>query len=182
MKELYLLLEEEELAPQQQADNKTCAGDAWTPNTVSGVGRISPHWASPSGSGVIPNPGGTPRPSPRGWRRAGSGYKGGNPRSPPRSPAAQRVHQDTGGHEGDPEGAVHGAAGGAARRRRAAAAVHQGQGRLGDGACRAQVPHRPGGSRGRGDAGLGGGCLRRVPNPGCCWGGLGGRMARQESQ
>uniref|UniRef100_U3I2T2 Uncharacterized protein n=1 Tax=Anas platyrhynchos platyrhynchos TaxID=8840 RepID=U3I2T2_ANAPP len=33
MKELYLLLEEEELAPQQQADNKTCAGDAWTPNT-----------------------------------------------------------------------------------------------------------------------------------------------------
>ncbi|CAM9594911.1 unnamed protein product [Bubo scandiacus] len=33
MKELYLLLEEEELTPQQQADNKTCAGDAWTPNT-----------------------------------------------------------------------------------------------------------------------------------------------------
>ncbi|NXV74819.1 SOGA1 protein, partial [Atlantisia rogersi] len=33
MKELYLLLEEEELAPQQQADNKTCTGDAWTPNT-----------------------------------------------------------------------------------------------------------------------------------------------------
>ncbi|XP_068768539.1 microtubule cross-linking factor 2 isoform X2 [Struthio camelus] len=33
MKELYLLIEEEELAPQQQADNKTCAGDAWTPNT-----------------------------------------------------------------------------------------------------------------------------------------------------
>ncbi|XP_008935514.1 PREDICTED: protein SOGA1-like, partial [Merops nubicus] len=33
MKELYLLLEEEELAPQQQADNKMCAGDAWTPNT-----------------------------------------------------------------------------------------------------------------------------------------------------
>lgn len=48
MKELYLLLEEEELAPQQQADNKTCTGDAWTPNTVSGVptspgvGGISP--------------------------------------------------------------------------------------------------------------------------------------------
>uniref|UniRef100_A0A8C3KC15 Suppressor of glucose, autophagy associated 1 n=1 Tax=Calidris pygmaea TaxID=425635 RepID=A0A8C3KC15_9CHAR len=33
MKELYLLLEEEELAPQQQADNKTCTGDTWTPNT-----------------------------------------------------------------------------------------------------------------------------------------------------
>ncbi|XP_065706108.2 microtubule cross-linking factor 2 isoform X3 [Patagioenas fasciata] len=33
MKELYLLLEEEELAPQQQADNKTCSGDTWTPNT-----------------------------------------------------------------------------------------------------------------------------------------------------
>ncbi|XP_010077297.1 PREDICTED: protein SOGA1, partial [Pterocles gutturalis] len=33
MKELYLLLEEEELAPQQQTDNKTCAGDTWTPNT-----------------------------------------------------------------------------------------------------------------------------------------------------
>ncbi|NWR62387.1 SOGA1 protein, partial [Bucorvus abyssinicus] len=33
MKELYLLLEEEELAPQQQADNKMCTGDAWTPNT-----------------------------------------------------------------------------------------------------------------------------------------------------
>ncbi|NWZ37563.1 SOGA1 protein, partial [Brachypodius atriceps] len=33
MKELYLLLEEEELAPQQQADNKMCAGDTWTPNT-----------------------------------------------------------------------------------------------------------------------------------------------------
>ncbi|NXW27832.1 SOGA1 protein, partial [Phaetusa simplex] len=33
MKELYLLLEEEELAPQQQADNKTCTGDPWTPNT-----------------------------------------------------------------------------------------------------------------------------------------------------
>lgn len=37
MKELYLLLEEEELAPQQQADNKMCTGDAWTTNTVSGV-------------------------------------------------------------------------------------------------------------------------------------------------
>ncbi|XP_053937353.1 protein SOGA1 isoform X3 [Cuculus canorus] len=33
MKELYLLLEEEELTPQQQTDNKMCAGDAWTPNT-----------------------------------------------------------------------------------------------------------------------------------------------------
>ncbi|NXW46143.1 SOGA1 protein, partial [Nyctiprogne leucopyga] len=33
MKELYLLLEEQELAPQQQADNKTCSGDTWTPNT-----------------------------------------------------------------------------------------------------------------------------------------------------
>ncbi|NXP41446.1 SOGA1 protein, partial [Leiothrix lutea] len=33
MKELYLLLEEEELAPLQQADNKMCAGDTWTPNT-----------------------------------------------------------------------------------------------------------------------------------------------------
>ncbi|XP_064887924.1 microtubule cross-linking factor 2 isoform X2 [Columba livia] len=33
MKELYLLLEEEELAPQQQADNKTCSRDTWTPNT-----------------------------------------------------------------------------------------------------------------------------------------------------
>uniref|UniRef100_A0A8B9FHX2 SOGA1 protein n=1 Tax=Amazona collaria TaxID=241587 RepID=A0A8B9FHX2_9PSIT len=33
MKELYLLLEEEELAPQQQADNKMCTGDTWTPNT-----------------------------------------------------------------------------------------------------------------------------------------------------
>ncbi|NXG51680.1 SOGA1 protein, partial [Psilopogon haemacephalus] len=33
MKELYLLLEEEELTPQQQADNKMCSGDAWTPNT-----------------------------------------------------------------------------------------------------------------------------------------------------
>lgn len=49
MKELYLLLEEEELAPQQQADNKTCSRDTWTPNTVSGVptsqgvGRIRPH-------------------------------------------------------------------------------------------------------------------------------------------
>ncbi|XP_040543924.2 protein SOGA1 isoform X4 [Gallus gallus] len=33
MKELYMLLEEEELTPQQQADNRTCSGDAWTPNT-----------------------------------------------------------------------------------------------------------------------------------------------------
>lgn len=35
MKELYLLIEEEELTPQQQADNKVFAGDAWTLNTVS---------------------------------------------------------------------------------------------------------------------------------------------------
>ncbi|XP_077688043.1 microtubule cross-linking factor 2 isoform X1 [Eretmochelys imbricata] len=33
MKELYLLIEEEELTPQQQADNKMCAGDTWTQNT-----------------------------------------------------------------------------------------------------------------------------------------------------
>ncbi|XP_053102022.1 protein SOGA1 isoform X2 [Hemicordylus capensis] len=33
MKELYLLIEEEELNPQQQADNKTCTGDTWSPNT-----------------------------------------------------------------------------------------------------------------------------------------------------
>ncbi|KAH1182314.1 protein SOGA1 isoform X1 [Mauremys mutica] len=33
MKELCLLIEEEELTPQQQADNKTCAGDIWTQNT-----------------------------------------------------------------------------------------------------------------------------------------------------
>ncbi|XP_059589316.1 protein SOGA1 isoform X3 [Alligator mississippiensis] len=33
MKELYLLIEEEELTPQQQADNKVFAGDAWTLNT-----------------------------------------------------------------------------------------------------------------------------------------------------
>ncbi|NWH63994.1 SOGA1 protein, partial [Geococcyx californianus] len=33
MKELYLLLEEEELSPQQQTDNKMCTGDVWTPNT-----------------------------------------------------------------------------------------------------------------------------------------------------
>nr|XP_009669484.1 PREDICTED: protein SOGA1 [Struthio camelus australis] len=50
MKELYLLIEEEELAPQQQADNKTCAGDAWTPNTLeskAGKGiseRALPDW------------------------------------------------------------------------------------------------------------------------------------------
>ncbi|CAM4549508.1 unnamed protein product [Lepidochelys kempii] len=35
MKELCLLIEEEELTPQQQADNKMCAGDTWTQNTVS---------------------------------------------------------------------------------------------------------------------------------------------------
>ncbi|XP_074867691.1 microtubule cross-linking factor 2 [Carettochelys insculpta] len=35
MKELYLLIEEEELAPQQQADNKLCAGDAWRQSTPS---------------------------------------------------------------------------------------------------------------------------------------------------
>lgn len=34
MKELYLLIEEEELNPQQQGDNKTCAGDSWSQNTV----------------------------------------------------------------------------------------------------------------------------------------------------
>uniref|UniRef100_A0A8D2Q7W8 Suppressor of glucose, autophagy associated 1 n=1 Tax=Varanus komodoensis TaxID=61221 RepID=A0A8D2Q7W8_VARKO len=33
MKELYLLIEEEELNPQQQADNKSCARDAWSQNT-----------------------------------------------------------------------------------------------------------------------------------------------------
>ncbi|XP_049672935.1 protein SOGA1 isoform X3 [Accipiter gentilis] len=50
MKELYLLLEEEELTPQQQSDNKTCAGDAWTPNTLeskAGKGiaeRALPDW------------------------------------------------------------------------------------------------------------------------------------------
>ncbi|XP_025022748.1 protein SOGA1 isoform X3 [Python bivittatus] len=33
MKELYLLIEEEELSPQQQADNKTCTGDPWSQNT-----------------------------------------------------------------------------------------------------------------------------------------------------
>ncbi|XP_048351993.1 protein SOGA1 isoform X2 [Sphaerodactylus townsendi] len=32
MKELYLLIEEEELNPQQQADNKTCAGELWSQN------------------------------------------------------------------------------------------------------------------------------------------------------
>ncbi|XP_015280726.1 PREDICTED: protein SOGA1 [Gekko japonicus] len=32
MKELYLLIEEEELNPQQQADNKTCIGDGWSQN------------------------------------------------------------------------------------------------------------------------------------------------------
>lgn len=32
MKELYLLIEEEELNPQQQTDKKT--GDSWSQNTV----------------------------------------------------------------------------------------------------------------------------------------------------
>ena len=34
MKELYLLMEEEELNAQH-SDNKTCAGDSWTQNTVN---------------------------------------------------------------------------------------------------------------------------------------------------
>lgn len=34
MKELYLLIEEEELNPQQQGDNKTCVGDSWSQNAV----------------------------------------------------------------------------------------------------------------------------------------------------
>ncbi|XP_054835182.1 protein SOGA1 [Eublepharis macularius] len=33
MKELYLLIEEEERNPQQQADNKMCIGDGWSQNT-----------------------------------------------------------------------------------------------------------------------------------------------------
>ncbi|KAM6458145.1 microtubule cross-linking factor 2 isoform 3-T3 [Liasis olivaceus] len=33
MKELYLLIEEEELSPQQQADNKKYTGDPWSQNT-----------------------------------------------------------------------------------------------------------------------------------------------------
>lgn len=33
MKELYLLMEEEELNAQH-SDNKTCTGDSWTQNTV----------------------------------------------------------------------------------------------------------------------------------------------------
>lgn len=33
MKELYLLMEEEELNAQH-SDNKTCMGDSWTQNTV----------------------------------------------------------------------------------------------------------------------------------------------------
>lgn len=33
MKELYLLMEEEELNAQH-SDNKTCSGDSWTQNTV----------------------------------------------------------------------------------------------------------------------------------------------------
>lgn len=61
MKELYMLLEEEELTPQQQADNRTCSGDAWTPNTVSGVGRIGPHWVSLLGGRGVPCPAGVPR-------------------------------------------------------------------------------------------------------------------------
>ncbi|XP_060087002.1 protein SOGA1 isoform X2 [Heteronotia binoei] len=35
MKELYLLIEEEELNPQQPADNKTCIGDGWFQNMPS---------------------------------------------------------------------------------------------------------------------------------------------------
>ena len=34
MKELYLLMEEEELKAQH-SDNKTCAGDSWTQITVN---------------------------------------------------------------------------------------------------------------------------------------------------
>lgn len=33
MKELYLLMEEEEMSAQH-SDNKACAGDSWTQNTV----------------------------------------------------------------------------------------------------------------------------------------------------
>lgn len=180
MKELYLLLEEEELAPQQQADNKTCAGDAWTPNTVSGVGRIGPHRASLSGGGVIPNPGGTPRPSPRGWQRAGLGRGGGSPRSPPgpRQPneciktlADMKVTLKELCTELREE--RRGAGELQQQFTKAKAAWEMERAEL---KCHiAQV-----GAAGGGDVGLGG-CPRRVPKRGC-WGGLGGRMARRESQ
>lgn len=41
MKELYLLMEEEELNAQH-SDNKTCAGDSWTQNTVRSQPSPSP--------------------------------------------------------------------------------------------------------------------------------------------
>lgn len=155
MKELYLLLEEEELAPQQQADNKMCTGDAWTPNTVNGVPRVVGSaltvaaWRGVVAAvrvrgweGMLPlacHPQGwspavvaPPVPHPGGGQHVGCRCREGRshgvpprwvpsstgPQLPlltPNSPAAQRVHQDAGRHEGDPEGAVHGAAGGAAR-------------------------------------------------------------------
>lgn len=45
MKELYLLLEEEELTPQQQADNKMYTGDTRTTNTVSRIPSEPWGWA-----------------------------------------------------------------------------------------------------------------------------------------
>lgn len=41
MKELYLLMEEEELNAQH-SDNKTCTGDSWTQNTVNSQPISSP--------------------------------------------------------------------------------------------------------------------------------------------
>lgn len=41
MKELYLLMEEEELNAQH-SDNKTCMGDSWTQNTVCSRPTLSP--------------------------------------------------------------------------------------------------------------------------------------------
>ena len=41
MKELYLLMEEEELNAQH-SDNKTCTGDSWTQNTVRSQPISSP--------------------------------------------------------------------------------------------------------------------------------------------
>lgn len=41
MKELYLLMEEEELNAQH-SDNKTCTGDSWTQNTVCSQPTPSP--------------------------------------------------------------------------------------------------------------------------------------------
>lgn len=41
MKELYLLMEEEEINAQH-SDNKTCAGDSWTQNTVRSQPISSP--------------------------------------------------------------------------------------------------------------------------------------------